>query len=57
MSPRASSTSPGGVGVDHIAEVDFGGNLAAALRCLRVNDSMMIYATKRDDNEASVLSS
>ena len=23
----------GGVGVDHIAEVDFGGNLAAALRC------------------------
>jgi NADPH:quinone reductase len=26
-----------GVGVDHIAEVDFGGNLAATLRCLRVN--------------------
>jgi len=38
----------GGVGVDHIAEVDFGGNLAAALRCLRVNGSMMIYATNGD---------
>jgi NADPH2:quinone reductase len=34
-----------GVGVDHIAEVDFGGNLAASLRCLRVNGSIMIYAT------------
>jgi NADPH2:quinone reductase len=32
----------GGVGVDHIAEVDFGGNLAAALQCLRVNGSIMI---------------
>jgi NADPH:quinone reductase len=38
----------GGVGVDHIAEVDFGGNLAAALRCLRVNGSVMIYATNGD---------
>jgi NADPH:quinone reductase len=38
----------GGVGVDHIVEVDFGGNLAAALRCLRVNGSMMIYATNGD---------
>src|SRR5204862_7854866 len=38
----------GGVGVDHIAEVDFGGNLAAALQCLRVNGSMMIYATNGD---------
>jgi NADPH:quinone reductase len=38
----------GGVGVDHIAEVDFGGNLAAALRCLRVNGSMMVYATNGD---------
>ena len=37
-----------GVGVDHIAEVDFGGNLAAALRCLRVNGSIMIYATNGD---------
>src|SRR5437763_15667941 len=38
----------GGVGVDHIAEVDFGGNLAAALRCLRVNGSIMIYASNGD---------
>jgi len=37
-----------GVGVDHIAEVDFGGNLAAALRCLRVNGSIMVYATNGD---------
>jgi NADPH2:quinone reductase len=37
-----------GVGVDHIAEVDFGGNLAAALRCLRVNGSVMIYASNGD---------
>jgi len=38
----------GGVGVDHIAEVDFGGNLAATLRCLRVNGSIMVYATNGD---------
>ena len=36
------------MGVDHIAEVDFGGNLAATLRCLRVNGSIMIYATNGD---------
>src|SRR3954470_19567645 len=38
----------GGIGVDHIAEVDFGGNLASALRCLKVNGSVMIYATNGD---------
>src|SRR5437764_510019 len=38
----------GGVGVDHIAEVDFGGNLATALKCVRVNGSIMIYATNGD---------
>src|SRR5438477_5506476 len=38
----------GGLGGDHIAEVDFGGNLAAALRCLRVNGSIMIYASNGD---------
>ena len=37
-----------GVGVDHVAEVDFGGNLAATLRCLRVNGSIMIYASNGD---------
>ena len=36
------------MGVDHIAEVDFGGNLAATLRCLRVNGSVMIYASNGD---------
>ena len=37
-----------GVGVDHIAEVDFGGNLAVTMRCLRVNGSIMIYASNGD---------
>jgi NADPH:quinone reductase len=38
----------GGEGIDHIAEVDFGGNLAATLRVLKVNGSVMIYATNGD---------
>jgi len=38
----------GGVGVDHIAEVDFGGNLAATRRCLKVNGSIMVYASNGD---------
>src|SRR6185437_14392671 len=38
----------GGVGVDHIAEVDFGGNLAATLRCLKPNGSIMVYASNGD---------
>src|SRR3954447_10499624 len=38
----------GGVGVDHIVEVDFGGNLSAALRCVRVNGSIAVYATNGD---------
>ena len=37
-----------GAGVDHIVEVDFGGNLRAALRCLRVNGSIMVYASNGD---------
>src|SRR5947207_4398753 len=37
-----------GVGVDHIVEVDFGGNLAAALRSVRVNGSIAVYATNVD---------
>jgi NADPH2:quinone reductase len=37
----------GGAGVDHIVEVDFGGNLAA-LRCVRINGSIAIYATNGD---------
>jgi NADPH2:quinone reductase len=38
----------GGVGIDHIVEVDFGGNLAAALRCVRINGSIAVYATNGD---------
>ena len=30
------------------SEVDFGGNLSATVRCLRVNGSIMIYATNGD---------
>jgi NADPH2:quinone reductase len=37
-----------GVGVDHIVEVDFGGNLAASLRALRPNGSIAVYATNGD---------
>jgi NADPH2:quinone reductase len=38
----------GGAGVDHIVEVDFGGNLTAALRCVGINGSIAIYATNGD---------
>ena len=38
----------GGAGVDHVVEVDFGGNLAATLRCVRANGSIAIYATNGD---------
>jgi len=38
----------GGIGVDHIVEVDFGGNLSAAMRCVRVNGSIAVYATNGD---------
>lgn len=35
----------GGRGVDHICEVDFGGNLAANVKCLALNGSITTYAT------------
>jgi NADPH2:quinone reductase len=35
----------GGVGVDHVVEVDFGGNLAANLRLVRDNGSIAAYAS------------
>ncbi|MEJ0020120.1 MAG: NADPH:quinone reductase [Acetobacteraceae bacterium] len=35
----------GGEGVDHVVDVDFGGNLAATLRCVRPNGSVAIYAS------------
>jgi NADPH2:quinone reductase len=36
----------GGAGVDHVVDVDFGGNLAATLACVKVNGSIAYYATK-----------
>lgn len=38
----------GGEGVDHVVDVDFGGNLPAMLRCLRANGSVAIYASNGD---------
>ena len=35
----------GGAGVDHVVEVDFGGNLAATLTSVRANGSIAVYAT------------
>ena len=38
----------GGEGVDHVVDVDFGGNLAATTRCVRANGSIAIYASNGD---------
>jgi NADPH:quinone reductase len=38
----------GGEGVDHVVDVDFGGNLAATLCCVRANGSIAIYASNGD---------
>jgi len=35
-----------GAGVDHVVDVDFGGNLAATLACVKGNGSVAFYATK-----------
>jgi NADPH2:quinone reductase len=35
----------GGAGVDHVVDVDFGGNLAATLASVRANGSIAVYAT------------
>jgi NADPH2:quinone reductase len=35
----------GGLGVDHVVDVDLGGNLAATLGCVRENGSIAYYAT------------
>jgi NADPH2:quinone reductase len=37
-----------GSGVDHVVDVDFGGNLAATLGCVRANGSIAIYASNGD---------
>jgi NADPH2:quinone reductase len=36
----------GGAGVDHVVDVDFGGNLAVTLACVKGNGSVAFYATK-----------
>ncbi len=38
----------GGEGVDHVVEVDFGGNLAATLRSVRNSGSIAVYASNGD---------
>jgi NADPH2:quinone reductase len=38
----------GGKGVDHVVDVDFGGNLIATMGCLRANGSIAIYASNGD---------
>ena len=38
----------GGEGVDHVVEVDFGGNLAQTVRALKPNGSIAYYASKGD---------
>jgi NADPH2:quinone reductase len=38
----------GGEGVDHVVDVDFGGNLAATVRSVRANGSIAIYASNGD---------
>lgn len=42
----------GGLGVDHIVDVDFGGNLAANLACVAQNGSIAYYATRGAANPA-----
>lgn len=38
----------GGAGVDHVVDVDFGGNLAATLASLRMGGSLAFYASNGD---------
>jgi NADPH:quinone reductase len=38
----------GGAGVDHVVEVEFGGNLAATLACVRDNGSIATYASSAE---------
>jgi NADPH2:quinone reductase len=42
----------GDSGVDHIVEVDFGGNLATSLQVLKPNGSIASYASRGDDKPA-----
>lgn len=42
----------GGEGVHHVVDVDFGGNVAATLACVRQNGSIAYYATRGDATPA-----
>ncbi len=42
----------GGIGVDHVVDVDFGGNLAATIAGVRTNGSIAVYATNGDRTPA-----
>jgi NADPH2:quinone reductase len=42
----------GGAGVDHVVDVDFGGNLAATIASVRSNGSIAIYASNGDRTPA-----
>jgi len=44
--PAAVADFTGGAGVDHVVDVDFGGNLATTLRCVKLNGSVAYYASK-----------
>jgi NADPH2:quinone reductase len=38
----------GGEGVDHVVDVDLGGNLATTLKCVKLNGAVAYYASKGD---------
>ena len=42
----------GGAGVDHVVEVDFGGNMRATLDAVRTNGSIAVYASNGDRTPA-----
>ena len=42
----------GGAGVDHVVDVDFGGNMAATLGAVRANGSIAVYASNGDRTPA-----
>jgi NADPH2:quinone reductase len=45
---EAVLAATGGLGVDHVVDVDFGGNLAATVAALRQGGNVAVYATNGD---------
>ncbi len=43
---RRRARHTGGEGVDHVVDVDFGGNLATTIKCVKPNGSIAFYASK-----------